>query len=45
LWANSKLPAVVDAYTFAALPTALLPLTLFDGGFIAVGLFCMLYGR
>jgi predicted MFS family arabinose efflux permease len=44
LWGSKTPPAVIGAYTFAALPAALLALALFGQHAYAVGLFCILYG-
>lgn len=43
-WASATRPAVVGAYTFAALPAALLSLALFGHNAYAVGVFSVLYG-
>lgn len=43
-WGAGRPPVVVGAYTFAALPAALLALALFGRQAHAVGLFCILYG-
>jgi predicted MFS family arabinose efflux permease len=43
-WGAGKPPAVIGAYTFAALPAALLTLAILGSSAYAVGLFCILYG-
>ena len=43
-WASGVPPAVIGAYTFAALPAALLSMALFGESANAVGFFCILYG-
>lgn len=44
VWGSNTPPAVIGAYTFAALPAALLALALFGRHAYAVGFFCILYG-
>lgn len=44
IWGAGKPPALIGAYTFAALPAALLSLALFGNHGYAVGVFCVLYG-
>ena len=43
-WGAGKPPAVIGAYTFAALPAALFALAMFGGHAFGVGVFCILYG-